>query len=191
MRLFVGIEIDPAAAAKADALISELRRRAERLSPQARISWVPAERLHLTVRFIGNVDDDQLQTILAALQVPLEQAPFDLTLEGTGAFPKSGPPRVLWVGLTDGRESLQRVEREVTSRLGPAGVPPEDRVYSPHLTVARIRDAAGLKSVRLFEGISDRVLGTTGVEAITLFESRLSPKGSTYVALQRTPLRSG
>jgi RNA 2',3'-cyclic 3'-phosphodiesterase len=190
MRLFVAVEMEPAVAARADALIGELRRRAERLSPHARITWVPAERLHLTVRFIGNVDDDQVRAIVAALQAPLDAERFDLTLAGTGAFPNGGKPRVLWAGVTDGREALRGTEREVSLRLELADVPPEDRVYSPHLTLARIRDAAGLKSARLFEGISATVLGTTRVEAITLFESRLSPKGPTYVAMQRTPLRA-
>jgi 2'-5' RNA ligase len=189
MRLFVGVAIDSEVTATAGALIEELRRRASTLAPRARITWIPEERLHLTVRFIGNTDEEKTRTISEALEPPFDVPPFALTLAGIGAFPRSGKPQVLWAGLTGGLESLQRVEREVTARLVAAGVPPEDRAYSPHLTLARIREAAGLRSSALFDGLAGTILGTTHVEAITLFESRLSPEGPTYFPLQRTALR--
>ena len=80
------------------------------------------------------------------------------------------------------------MERAVSARLAATGVPPEERAYRPHLTLARVRDAAGLKSRPLFEGLAERALGTTRVEAITPYESRLSPKGPSYVPLRRTEL---
>jgi 2'-5' RNA ligase len=189
VRLFVGVDISPQAATGATALIEELRRRAERLAPNARIAWIPRERMHLTVRFIGNVDDRMAESIRAVLQPPLSVAPFDLVLAGSGAFPRTGAPRVLWAGLVAGGESLGGVAREVTARLHQVGVAPEPRDYRPHLTLARIRDAAGLTSSRLCDGLSDQMVGTTRIETITLFESRLSPKGPTYLRLQQTPMR--
>jgi 2'-5' RNA ligase len=68
-------------------------------------------------------------------------------------------------------------------------VAPEDRPYNPHLTLARVREAVGLRAAPLLDGVSEVVLGVTQVDAITLFESRLSPQGPTYVALHRTALR--
>jgi 2'-5' RNA ligase len=189
VRLFVGIEISPQAVAGATALIEELRRRAERLAPHARITWIPRERLHITVRFIGNADDAKAEAIRGALEPALTVAPFDLVLAGSGAFPRAGAPRVLWAGVAVGGEPLGGVEREVNARLQQVGVAPEPRDYRPHLTLARIRDAAGLASSRLCDGLADQMVGTTRIEAITLFESRLSPKGPAYVVLQRTPLR--
>lgn len=189
MRLFVGVEISPQAAAGATALIEELRRRAERLAPHARIAWIPRERMHLTVRFIGNVDDGMVESIRAVLHPPLSVAPFDLVLAGSGAFPRTGAPRVLWAGVMAGGESLGGVAREVTGRLRQVGVAPEPRDYRPHLTLARIRDAGGLTSSRWCNALGDQMVGTTRIETITLFESRLSPKGPTYVPLQQTPLR--
>ena len=189
MRLFVAVEIAPAVAAGVAALIEELRRRAERLAPHARITWISEKRLHVTVRFIGNVDDAKAEAIQAALQPSIDVAPFDLLVAGAGAFPRTGAPRVLWSGVSDGAASLSAVERDITERLNQAGVAPEPRDYHPHLTLARIRDAGGLKSSSLCHGLQDQMVGTTHVEAITLFESRLSPKGPTYVPLGRTPLR--
>ena len=189
MRLFVAVELAPHVAAAAGALSRELRRRADRLAPQARITGIPDDRLHITVRFIGSVDDGGADAIRQALEPALAVAPFDLTVAGTGAFPVRGAPRVIWAGIGTGGEGLRRVEQEVAARLARLGLPPEPRAYSPHLTLARVREAAGLRGSRLCEGFENQVVGTTRVETITLFESRLSPKGPAYVALQKTPLR--
>ena len=190
MRLFVAVEISEAVAASALDLISRLRSTAARLAPQSRITWITAERLHITVRFIGNVDDAKGDAIRSVLTLPLGER-FDLTIAGIGTFPPKGGPRVIWAGLTEGLPQLILLEKLVSDRLGEAGMPPEGRPFSPHLTLARVRDAARLRAATLVEPVRDLTLGTTPVDAITLFESRLSPKGPTYVALQRTPLGSG
>lgn len=189
MRLFVAIELEDHAVHAAADLIEELKTRAAKLAPRARIGWVLPDRLHLTVRFIGHVDEAVAGRIRSALQPPIPVAPFSIRLAGVGTFPPKGSPRVIWAGLADGTEGLHGVERDVTARLGPLGIAPEDRPYRPHLTLARIRDAGGLKAAPLVEGLDAAPLGVTRVSACTLFESRLSPKGPTYVPLQRTPLR--
>jgi 2'-5' RNA ligase len=190
MRLFVGVDVAPGLVEAVAAVVLEVRRRAERLAPQARITWVAPERLHLTVAFIGEADDERTRRIHQVLERPVAVAPFDLVVTGLGAFPTTGEPRVLWAGLTEGRDALQRVEREVSSRLAAAEIAREPRAYSPHLTLARVREAAGLRAASLFDGRAEDAIGTTRVEAITLFESRLSSKGPTYVPLQRTPLHT-
>jgi len=126
---------------------------------RAKVTWIPADRMHLTIRFIGEVDDDQASMVREVLEDPLAIVPFSLTLCGAGTFPKSGTPRVIWLGVTEGREQLLEVEREITARLGPLGIPEEDRAYSPHLTVARVRDPAGLKSGPLLDGLTDHRVG--------------------------------
>jgi len=188
VRLFLAAEIGERLAGRAADLIRDLEKRAADAAPRARVTWLTPDRLHITIRFIGEVDDVRAAAIAAALQLPLDVGPFDLTLNGTGAFPKRGPPRVLWAGIEQGRDALITVEREISSRLTAFGIPPEGRPYSPHLTLARVREAKGLRSAALLEGLEDRSLGTTHIEAITLFQSRLSPKGPTYVPLLRTPL---
>jgi 2'-5' RNA ligase len=189
MRLFVAVEIAPRLAVAAGAVLDELRRRAERLAPRARMTWVAPERLHLTVAFIGDSNEARARSIRRALEPPVGVPPFTLTVAGLGAFPKAGPPRVLWAGLTDGRERLVRLERAVASRLADARPAPEPRTYNPHLTLARVREAAGLRTGALFDGLADEVIGTFAVEAVTLFDSRLSSKEPTYVPLQRTVLQ--
>ncbi len=189
MRLFLAAEIGERLAGRAADLVRELKKRTADAAPRARLTWLTADRLHITLRFIGEVDDDRAAAIVAALQPPLDVEAFDLTLAGMGAFPKNGPLRVLWVGIGQGADDLITAEREISSRLTTLAVPPEGRPYSPHLTLARVREATGLRSASLFEGFEDQPLGTTRIDAITLFQSRLSPKGSTYVPLLRTALR--
>jgi 2'-5' RNA ligase len=189
MRLFVAVEIAPAVAAAAAGLIDRLRERALRLAPRSRITWVAADRLHITVRFIGHIDPDRTDVTRHALAAPLECDPFELTISGVGTFPPKGPPRVVWAGVTGGRQPLTAIEADVGKRLSSVGIAPEERPYNPHLTLARVREAGGLRSAALLEAVKETMFGVTTVKAITLFESRLSPKGPTYVALQRTGLR--
>lgn len=189
MRLFVAVEIDAALARELARVAGELRVRVETRAPRARLTWVAEDRLHFTVRFIGEVDDSRASAIAAALASPLPVAPFDLTMKSIGTFPPTGRPRVIWAGIREGREPMVAVEREVSARLATCGIPPEGREYSPHLTLARVRDPANLRARDVLEGVPQGPLGATRVDATTLFQSRLSPKGPTYVALQRTALQ--
>lgn len=188
MRLFVAVEIDPSVVAALAEFGSSLRRRAQTLAPAARISWVSPEQLHVTSRFIGEVDDKKAAVIAGVLLEELAIDPFDLVVEGAGAFPERGAPRVLWAGISAGVAELGALEAEVSRRLMDCSVPREDRPYRPHVTLARVREPAGLRTPALFETPADRRFGTTHVEAITLFQSRTSPKGAVYTPLHRTRL---
>jgi 2'-5' RNA ligase len=143
----------------------------------------------VTSRFIGEVNDVKAAVIAGALLQELSVQSFDFVIEGAGAFPERGAPRVLWAGIASGREGLVAVEAEVSERLAACGLEREDRPYRPHITLARVREPAGLRSAALFETLADRRFGTSRVEAITLFQSRTSPKGAVHTPLYRTPLR--
>jgi 2'-5' RNA ligase len=189
VRLFVAVEIDHSVRVALGAFSAVLRRKAQTLAPSARIGWVALEQLHITLRFIGEVDDDKAAAIAGALLMPLEAEPFDLDAAGAGAFPERGAPRVLWAGVEGGVEGLANIEAEVSRRLAACAIAREGRAYRPHITLARVRDAAGLRSTALFETRADLRFGTSRVEAITLFQSRTSPKGAVYTPLHRTSLR--
>jgi 2'-5' RNA ligase len=189
MRLFVAIDLGEQVLDEAAALIRELRRRQEERYRSARVTWIPLERMHLTIRFIGEAAEEKAAALLNALRAPIDIHVFEVHWQGLGSFPPRGAPRVLWAGARSGREELLELERHVTERLTPVGVTPEDRPYSPHLTLARVREAGGMRASTLFDGIAERALGDTRVDAITLFESKLSPKGPTYVRLLQSPLR--
>jgi 2'-5' RNA ligase len=191
VRLFVAVELTDEVIRAASDLIDELRARAKRLAPRARITWVVPARLHVTLAFIGAVDDDRAAAIVEALRPSWALASFQIVVEDAGAFPPRGLPRALWAGIGTGRDALVELQREVAARLARVGVPPESRPFHPHVTLARVRVPAGLRTALLLDGLTGTRLGAFEVGAVTLMESRLSPKGSEYVPLHRAELDRG
>jgi 2'-5' RNA ligase len=187
VRLFIAIDVGPDVRREAARVVAELKRRVERMAPRARVSWVKPERLHITVRFIGQVDDAVASRVSAALAPPFDMAPFELTIATTGSFPPRRPPRVLWAGITSGVEPLQLLERKLAARLGSLVPADDDRPYSPHLTLARIKEPAGMRPAPLFDGVEHTMFGVVRVAAVTLFESRMSAEPE-YVPLGHTSL---
>ncbi len=178
VRAFIAIDADDAVAREVDRLIAELR------TPHDAINWVRGANLHLTVRFLGDAVDSRLLAPLAAslAEIAAGVAPFIIRMRGTGAYPGLERPRVLWVGL----ESPELVELagRVEAATVAAGFEAERRPYSPHLTIARVRQPHRFRALRpAFERAAERDFGAIDARAITLYRSRLSPDGSHYDAL--------
>ena len=189
MRVFFGIELAEEVKSLAGALTERVRRRVERTAPRAVIRWVDPENLHITLWFIGEVKDERLKALITATQAPYAIGSFRLELSGTGAFPPSGSPRVLWIGLTAGVDPLRSIYAELGRRLAPLGFEPERREYSPHLTIARIKDIHRHDATSMREALETPTTRFgTDIGAVTLFRSQLSPKGAKYEALLRVPL---
>jgi RNA 2',3'-cyclic 3'-phosphodiesterase len=189
VKAFLGVAASDAVRRLAGELSRRLQARVAATAPSARMAWVPPERFHLTVLFIGHVDAARADAIRRALESPFGEPPFDLTMVGAGVFPASGQPRVVWAGCGDGRPAFVRVQREAHARL--ASVLPLEPLAphpQPHLTLARVKAPAGLRSRALLEGTEGVDLGTIRVEAVTLFESRPSRVGVEYVPLQQVSL---
>jgi 2'-5' RNA ligase len=188
VRIFIGIELDEAVRESAAAIAASLR---EQLGPRLDARWIPAGNLHITLWFVGEVVEDRAEEILRAVGEPFTGGSFDIHITGAGAFPPSGAPRVVWLGVTSGAEGLARIHAELALRLRPLGLEPERRPYSAHLTVARIKDRQGGDHRQLRAALRTIAAdaGTSRVRAVTVFRSRLSPKGATYEALVRVPLR--
>ena len=189
MRLFIGCEAGATVADAAAALIRDLQARVARLAPHARLTWVPTERLHFTIRFIGHVDAARVSAIRDAFAPALRQPSFDAVVQGVGAFPDRRQPRVIWAGLTSGRREMVALSREVNARLAPL-VSGYDEELQPHLTLARVKEPHGLRAQALFAGLEATALGVTRVEAVTVFESRQTSGGLQYVPLMKTALEA-
>jgi RNA 2',3'-cyclic 3'-phosphodiesterase len=189
VRLFVAVDLEATVIAAAQSLARRLEERAASLAPGARITWIPPQLMHLTVRFIGNADEAMTTAISTVLRERWAVSPFELRIRDVGVFPPRGAPRVLWAGIEHGADQLIAVEQEVSARLLRLGVPQDDRPFTPHLTLARVRDAAGLRARDWIGEFEGQALGTSRVDAITLYESRISARGPTYVPLQVTPLQ--
>ena len=157
----------------------------QRLERGCRIRWVPADQMHLTVRFIGQVPDAEVPVVLHALERPLLLEPFEVEFAGCGVFPKSGPPRVIWVGVSRGLEQLQAMHEEFNRRLSSLFVPRDDRPFSAHLTLARIKEIGSHAARQLRESVRDVQPHSVRcrVDAATVFRSELSPRGPRYARL--------
>jgi 2'-5' RNA ligase len=191
MRLFVAVELDEAVRAAAAGVADDLRQRMHPTGLVAR--WVGSDNLHLTLVFIGQIDDRAAESFVAALGRPLAQSPFRVRLGGCGVFPSSGPPRVIWIGLAEGGEGLRHLQEEVVRRLQPLGFEPERSPFSVHLTIARVKDVprAASRDARAIVTAASVPDASCLVARITLFRSHLSPKGSRYEALTYGELAHG
>jgi len=185
----VGVELDEPVRAAAAAIAGSLR---NRLGSRIDARWIPAANLHITLWFLGEVTDERADALLRTIGLPFEEKPFDIHVAGLGAFPSSGAPRVIWIGVPSGAAALIRLHGELATRLRPFGIEPERRGYSAHLTVARVRDVPGGDRdghVRGAFRATPAVAGQSRVTAVTVFRSRLSPKGASYEPLLRVPLQ--
>lgn len=192
MRLFVAAEPSEQVRTSALGCVRRLRERLETARAAEGIRWVPGENLHLTVWFLGEVSDARASAVLGAMRPELSVPAFDVHIAGFGAFPPSGPPRVLWIGVTQGLEELARAHEEVGARLQPWGFAPDGRAYSAHLTVARVKDPPhGRARAALREAIAYEPgdAGAFRIRDLTVFRSRTSPAGAVHERLLRVPLR--
>lgn len=149
------------------------------------IRWVPKENLHLTVKFLGNIEETQVTAIATALRPRLSPfSRFTISAKGLGVFPERGRPKILWVGLA-GKE-LTELAANVESCLLPLGFAPEQRSFTPHLTIGRWRqfDRAPAALKQDLENWRARSFGESAVNEVILFQSELNPAGSIYRRLE-------
>jgi RNA 2',3'-cyclic 3'-phosphodiesterase len=154
------------------------------LEPLARglgdVRWLDPEQQHLTLRFIGELDNGRLEEVAEALAL-VEGWPFELGLEGLGHFPPRGEPQVLWVGVTKSPD-LARLKRRIDRVLAAIGVPPEGRKFTPHVTLARVR--APLSRERLGTYLMRHSLYRSErfpVSSFDLYSSRLKADGAQHL----------
>jgi 2'-5' RNA ligase len=150
------------------------------------VRWVPAGNLHLTLKFLGELDAGRLPALEGALtEALLGHAPFSLALRGAGAFPSPERARVIWVGAGTGAAEVSAIAASVEAALTPLGFSPEERPFSPHLTVGRVktppRDRGALRE--LLDAVRDREWGEWVVSGAHLVRSELFPAGPIYSIL--------
>lgn len=147
--------------------------------------WQDDDQLHLTVRYIGEVDGRMAEDVALALG-NVHAAPLDLRIAGCGSFDSRGRVNALWAGVAP-REPLTALHRKVDHALVRIGLPPESRAYLPHITLARLPGSAG--SVDGFLASHAALSGPVfRIEHLTLFESELGHGGASYAAIARYPL---
>ena len=148
--------------------------------PDAR--WVHPKRLHLTLHFFGEVEQETLEKIkVSVLSVKGCKQPFMVDVKGLGAFPNLHRPRILWLGL-EPKDQLRQLHQECSKALHQAGVTTEARHYSPHLTIGRLRQSKP-DLTDLFKAVDLARIGQLPVDKLVLFSSRLRPGGAEHIPL--------
>jgi len=189
MRLFIAADLDDEARAAVSGAVAHFRALSEReRQDSARgVSWVAVPNLHLTLHFLGDVDESRVPALREALEPGLEVGAPRIGLEGWGVFPPSGAARVIWLGVTAGADILALAHAMLGRRLRSAGLTPELRPFSPHLTVGRVKIPSGAHWNRLAAAVPSGAVCEWDLRACTLFHSHLSSAGPTYRALLSIP----
>ncbi|MCX7591992.1 MAG: RNA 2',3'-cyclic phosphodiesterase [Kiritimatiellae bacterium] len=183
IRAFVGVEVGE----EVRRSVAQLQTHLKRFSGSAK--WVDPASFHLTLVFYGEIPEETVQLLSAALDnVATLVKPFDCCISGVGFFGPAAAPRVLWAGIRDGVDELARLQELLTGESRRIGLVVEDRAFAPHLTVARFRvpRAAACLPPQL-KRWQEYEFGRFRVDRIVLFQSRLTPSGAIYSSLHESP----
>jgi 2'-5' RNA ligase len=185
MRCFVAVALPPSVRALL-VRVQEALRRAD-----AHVKWVEEENLHLSLKFLGDLDEDAVATLKGALSIEALQWPrMDLTYQGIGTFPERGVPRVVWAGCAGDLPRLAALAGAVERCAEQVGVPRERHPFAAHLTLGRVKSDRNVK--RLLAAIDNQrnvALGRDDVKEFVLYKSILGDKAPVYEAIATFPLK--
>jgi 2'-5' RNA ligase len=156
----------------------------------ADVRWTSAAGIHLTLKFFGEIDENQINTLAAAASdVTCATPAFTLAVQSVGTFPGPKSPRVIWLGLSGQTEILAGMVRNLEQAFAPLGFSPEKRPFTPHLTLGRVRSGQGREALR--QSLQSVILPDFPellVQELVLFRSTLRPQGALYTPLRQIAL---
>jgi len=182
MRVFIAVDIDEHIRKALGNLQSQLQGEID--VRKSDVKWVNPESIHLTLKFLGEIKDEQAAEVCDIIkQVAQRHSSFELAVESLGYFGGKSA-RVVWVAITAGSNALARLQQDIEKQLAQAGWPPENRQFTGHLTLCRIRNPkAGFKLAQVVQNYGDYKLGTAYIDSVTVYQSQLTPKGPIYTQL--------
>jgi 2'-5' RNA ligase len=189
MRVFVAVDVGDDVRREVTRVVAMLTGKLEAVKTPPKVVWVKPAALHVTIKFLGEVEAPGIERLQAALAPPIAIAPFELEWRGIGTFPNNKHPRALWIGVIRGAALLAQIEAEVSKRLaGEHAVQLDDRALLPHLTLGRVKMAgAGVDWPKILQSVEVKRV-TSLVDRVTLYRSELSQKGPHYTGLISAPL---
>lgn len=177
MRLFVALEVPDETRRALGGIIQKL----ESVSRGAR--WMRAESIHVTLKFIGEIEETKLPAIKDSLATVKSKHPIEIAFRNFGFFPNERRPHVFWLGIEAGPD-LAALAASISSALEPIGIPREERGFRPHLTLARFKTEKGLPKLReMVAPLAHRSFGNTIASQFHLYESMLNPGGAVHTKL--------
>ncbi|MBI5814908.1 MAG: RNA 2',3'-cyclic phosphodiesterase [Nitrospinae bacterium] len=185
-RLFFAVNLPKAVTTRLDNMVASFG------VPSGQVRWVKSENMHITLKFLGDVDNAMLPDLCAAAKRAVKGfSPIRLSVEGMGVFPNHERPRVIWFGVGGETAGLKKLEESFSAEISPLGFPPDERSFTAHLTIGRVKnDAARGKLARLVRQYHKFYIGEALVGDVSLYESRLNPKGSIHTVVETFPLES-
>ena len=179
VRVFIAVDIeDPLLLSRLERLRDSLEGTGVPMKP------VEIENMHITIRFIGEIPESRIEDIISTALEPIDVTPFTIKLAGLGGFPNPYRPRVVWVGVSQGAESLEAINHIVETGLRKAGFRPERQEFHAHVTLARIKGTRNLeKMVKMMISYRDVEIGEMLVDKVRLKKSTLTRKGPIYETL--------
>lgn len=184
IRTFIALDLPPNVCESLEKFVRELKK------ADAPVAWVKPDRIHLTLKFLGDVPEERIADIRAAMEeIAASTRPLTLRASGCGAFPTMKEMRVVWVGLTGAREALAGLARRTEEAMVRLGFKREGRPFKPHLTLGRVK---GRQHLRALQEILLANQGFTAedfdVAEVVLYKSDLRPEGARYTPLHRAAL---
>lgn len=183
MRTFIAIDLSSETKEKLTHLQTELKK------SNADVKWVDPENIHLTLKFLGEISEQQAGRIKEALdKITYGLKPFEITLSGIGAFPKLDYPRVVWVGIEKGKNETEEIAKRIEDELEKLEFQKEERGFTAHLTIGRVRSAKNKEQLKTAIQSLNSELQTPNskpqfISHIILYQSTLTPKGPIYTPL--------
>ncbi len=175
MRAFIAVDIDK------PEIVSRLRLLEEELQQlKVKMKLVEPENFHITLRFLGEIPDFTVSDIRSRVLPSLRFRPFVVKLSGFGAFPSATNARVLWVGISEGFDQLKSIRDQLDSLLRQAGIRFEEEEFSPHITLARLKERGGAAVAKFIMDHSSYEIGEMIVNSVRLKKSTLTPRGPIY-----------
>lgn len=184
IRSFISIDLHDDLRAKIESLVKLFK------ETGADIRWVKIKNLHLTLKFLGVIEDHQLVPISSRIrEIAGRFNDFSFSLTGTGTFPDLNRPRIIWIGIKD-HSNFQKLTKELERAMKEEGFDKEKRPFSPHITVGRVRSLRGIDKL-MIELVKYRSMdfGSQHIGAIHLMKSTLTKEGAEYSTLSSAPLR--
>lgn len=180
-RIFIAVEISEEARRKVAEYISNLKSEFF----DVKVGWDKPEKLHLTLKFLGDTNEVQLETLKEICAVISSGIPnFNLQISETGIFPSPRNARILWLGVDCDVEKLQKINSSLETECETIGFKKEKRIYKPHLTIGRIREPQKAKKLALTHLENEFEPVEFEVSELVIIESKLQPSGSIYTEIQ-------
>ncbi len=179
IRSFIAVDInDPAIAKKVEDVEKKL------MGVQAAVKWIDPKIVHVTLKFLGDISPAQIDPIFEVMK-GVGFKPFEIHISNIGCFPNMNRPRVVWVGIKEGKEELEALYSQLNLKLKPLGFRPETRRFRAHITIGRVKGKKGIHELAgQISRMKDLEIGIQRIESLKLKKSTLTPKGPIYETLR-------